>query len=124
METVRNRKKSRVLERTFIFLISGLMAFLFFRLYAVLEKDFEEVPERIAEGSMINLNDPNPEQNMQMLLQKGYYFEDPKDIAIVHSVLQERMHPEAENIDNIGELNKRKYEVNADLAFASGGESY
>ena len=50
METVRHRKRSRGLERTFIFLISGLMAFLFFRLYAVVEKDLEEVPKRMAEG--------------------------------------------------------------------------
>jgi cell division protein FtsW (lipid II flippase)/cell division protein FtsI/penicillin-binding protein 2 len=124
MENVRYRKAGRGLERTFIFLISALMAFLFFRLYAVLEKDWEEVPKRISEGSMINLNDADPAGNMRMLLQRGFYFEDPKDIAIAHSVLQQRMHTEAEKIDNIGELNKRTYDVNADLAFASGGEAY
>jgi hypothetical protein len=124
METATHRKRSRGLERTFLLLISALMAFLFFRLYTVLENDFREVPKRISEGSMINLNDPNPAQNISLLLQKDFYFEDPKDIEIVRSVIAQRMHPEVEKIDNIGELNKRKYYVDADEAFAAGGESY
>src|SRR5215213_5543731 len=124
METRIHRKRSRGLERTFLLLISALMAFLFFRLYVVLEKDFEEVPKRISEGSMINLNHPNPAQNVGLLLQKGFYFEDPKDIEVVRSVLSQRMHPELEKIDNIGELNKHKYDVDAEQVFASGGESY
>jgi cell division protein FtsW (lipid II flippase) len=124
MEQVIYKRRGRGLERTFLLLISALMAFIFFQLYSVLEKDFEEVPKRLSEGSMINLNDPDPAQQMKMLLQRGFYFEDPRDIEIVRGILAQRMNTAGEEIDNIGELNKRRYDVNADLAFAQGGESY
>ena len=91
---------------------------------SVLKKDFEEVAQRTSEGSMMNLNDPDPGPRMKVLLQRGFYFEDPKDIELVRSVITQRLHPEAESIDNIGELNKRKYDVEADQAFTQGGESF
>ena len=81
------KSKGRALERTFLLLISVLMAFLFFKLYTVLEKDFEEVPKRISEGSMINLNDPDPGTNIKLLLLKGFYFEDPKDVELIKTVI-------------------------------------
>ena len=112
------------MERIFILLSAALFAFIFFKLYSVLQNDFEEVPQRIEDGSMFNLNDPDPGPRMKLLLQKGFYFEDPKDIELISSVIAERLHPEAGAIDNIGELNKRKYDVEADQAFARGGESF
>ena len=39
MEQVIQKSRGRVLERTFLLLIVALMAFLFFALYTVLEKD-------------------------------------------------------------------------------------
>ena len=124
MEQVMQKSKGRALERTFLLLISVLMAFLFFKLYTVLEKDFEEVPKRISEGSMINLNDPDPGTNIKLLLLKGFYFEDPKDVELIKTVIGQRLNTTEEKIDNIGELNKRKYEVEAEQAFTIGGESF
>ena len=112
------------MERIFLLLISALFAFIFFKLYSVLQNDFEEVPERVGDGSMFNLNEPDPGPRMKLLLQKGFYFEDPKDIELISSVIGQRLHPEAATIDNIGELNKRKYDVEAEQAFAMGGESF
>ena len=122
MEQAIVRRKGRSMERIFVLLISALFAFIFFKLYSVLKKDFEEVAQRTSEGSMMNLNDPDPGPRMKVLLQRGFYFEDPKDIELVRSVITQRLHPEAESIDNIGELNKRKYDVEADQAFTQGGE--
>ena len=113
-----------MLERTFLLLISALIAFLFFKLYTFLEKDFEEVPKRISEGSMINLNDPDPGTNIKLLLLKGFYFEDPKDVELVRTVIGQRLNTGEGEIDNIGELNKRKYDVEAEQAFTLGGESF
>src|SRR5688500_16978375 len=124
MEQAIVKRKGRGMERIFVLLISALFAFIFFNLYSVLEKDFEEVPQRISDGSMMNLNDPDPGPRIKLLLQKGFYFEDAKDIGLISSVIAQRLHPEVADIDNIGELNKRKYDVEAEQAFTMGGESF
>ncbi|HEX2606557.1 MAG TPA: FtsW/RodA/SpoVE family cell cycle protein, partial [Flavisolibacter sp.] len=86
-------------------------------------KDFAEVPQRLQEGTMINLNDPDPGSRMQLLLQKGYYFEDPKDIALISSMVTKGMQG-AGTIDNIGELNKNRFSLEADQAYAAGGLTF
>jgi cell division protein FtsW (lipid II flippase) len=124
MEQVINKRSGRGMERIFLLLVSALFAFIFFKLYTVLKKDFEEVPKRIAEGSIMNLNDPDPGPRIKLLLQRGFYFEDPRDVALISNVIAQRLNPQAASIDNIGELNKRKYDVDADQAFNIGGESF
>jgi len=115
--------KGRWLERTFLLAVSIVIGLLFFQLYNVLKKDFEEVPSRLANGSMVNLNDNRPDERIAALLQKAYYIEDPRDVALIRSVIANRLSAD-ESIDNIGELNKSKYNVSADEAFAKGGDSY
>jgi hypothetical protein len=117
------QKKGRGLERVFVGLISIILGLLFLDLYSVLERDFQGVPKRMSEGSIVNLNDKNPDQRIKYLLQKGYYFEDPRDIELIRSVVGQRINTD-EKIDNIGELNKSKYNVDAEQAFIQGGESY
>ncbi|MEI6949248.1 FtsW/RodA/SpoVE family cell cycle protein [Paraflavisolibacter sp. H34] len=118
------QRRGRGIERVFILLASALFLFLFIRLYGELEKDFLEVPRRLQEGTLINLNDDRPGEQLKRLLQKGFYFEDPRDIDFIGSIVTERMGARKEVIDNIGELNKRKYDVEAEQAFARGGESF
>ncbi len=118
------QRRGRLLERTFLLLISALMGFLFYSLFSVLGKDFDDVPRRLEEGTMINLNHANPGQQMNLLLQKGFYFEDPKDVALIGSIITQRLNTTEAAVDNIGELNKKKYDVEAEQAFATGGESY
>src|SRR5687768_4428794 len=124
MEQVKRKQISRGMERIFLLFISILFAFIFFKLFTVLKKDFEEVPKRLGDGSMINLNDPDPGAQMKLLLQRGFYFEDPKDIELISSIIGQRLNTRDERIDNIGELNKRKYDVEADQASMLGGESF
>ncbi|HEU4632706.1 MAG TPA: FtsW/RodA/SpoVE family cell cycle protein [Flavisolibacter sp.] len=81
------------------------------------------MPQRLANGTMINLNENNPGQRIKMLLEKGFYFEDPRDVQFISSVVTRQMNSN-ETIDNIGELNKSKYNVDAEQAFAQGGESF
>ena len=105
-QTFMNRK----LERFSLLLIGSIMALLFWKLYTVLQRDFAEVDPRLQNGTMINLNAGRPGESMEGLLKKGLYFEDPKDIAFVASVMKAK--DAGELLDNIGELNKKKYFVN------------
>src|SRR5215203_2699295 len=124
MEQVKHKHSGRGMERIFLMFNSILFAFIFFQLFTVLKKDFEEVPKRLGDGSMINLNDPDPGIQMKLLLQRGFYYEDPKDIQLISSIIGQRLNTQDERIDNIGELNKRKYDVEAEQAFQLGGESF
>lgn len=118
------RKKGRGLERLFLSLNSIVLGLLFFNLFTVLQRDFEEVPKRLREGTLVNLNDDNPDQRIKALLRKGYYFEDQRDIDLISSVVAKGLNNSEAIIDNVGELNKSKYNVNAEQAYLSGGESY
>ncbi|MEO8770103.1 MAG: FtsW/RodA/SpoVE family cell cycle protein [Ferruginibacter sp.] len=114
---------SRKLERFSLFLIAGIMSLLVWKLYTVLQRDFTEVNTRIANGTMINLNDDKDSSAMRSLLTKGMYFEDPKDIEFIASTVKAAKDPSIP-IDNMGALNKQKYFVNADEAFNSGGKLF
>lgn len=112
------------MERLFLLLASVVLGLLFFNLYTVLQRDFREVPARLADGSIINLNTPDAGKQLRTLLQKGFYFEDNRDIQLVSSIVGTRLRQDGEQIDNIGELNKRTYYVDATEAFAKGGASF
>ncbi|HXI00999.1 MAG TPA: FtsW/RodA/SpoVE family cell cycle protein [Sphingobacteriaceae bacterium] len=116
--------KTRKGERLFLIMIAVVLGLLFLNLFTVLQRDFADVKKRLRDGTMVNLNDPNPGKRIGILLEKGYYFEDKKDINLIQSIVTDRMNAEQENIDNIGELNKKKYNVVADDAFIQGGESF
>lgn len=124
MASFTNWFRVRSLERTFLILIGAVLAFLFFRLYNVYQQRFAEVPQRLADGTMINLNADKRDERIQTLLQKGYYFEDAKDIALIRTVVGRAMSEEAGEMDNIGELNKKQFDVNAEEAYTKGGDSY
>jgi cell division protein FtsW (lipid II flippase) len=117
-------KKGRKSERLFLLLISAVMGLLFFYLYSVLQRDFKDVGVRLAAGTMLNLNSKNAGEEISTLLKKGYYFEDRKDIALISSTVSKGLNPQDKAVDNIGELNKRKYFVSADDAYVSGGQSF
>ncbi|MHA4896609.1 FtsW/RodA/SpoVE family cell cycle protein [Pedobacter sp. PWIIR3] len=111
-------------ERIFIFLITIVLGALFFTLFSVLQRGFADVGKRLDNGTMINLNSRNAGSVMAALLQKGYYFEDKRDIAIIENTVSNGIKTFTEPIDNIGELNKNKFFVNADLASSAGGEVF
>jgi cell division protein FtsW (lipid II flippase) len=113
------RKKERVL----LFLIATILLLLFIKLFFAGQQKFADVPKRLKDGSIVNLNAGSLGKNIKALLQKGYYFDDPRDVELVASVIGERT-ISGGNIDNIGELNKSKYDVLADEAFIIGGESF
>ncbi|WP_285009155.1 FtsW/RodA/SpoVE family cell cycle protein [Pedobacter faecalis] len=109
----------------FLFLIiSIVLGALFFTLYNHLQDGFDEVPSRLRNGTMINLNDKQPGKRMRQLLEKGYYFEDPRDMALVERVVATASKPAGLVLDNVGEINKSRYFVDADMAFAEGGKSF
>lgn len=114
---------SRKKERIFLVLIAAMLLLLFFRLFSVLQQNFADVDKRLAEGSMVNLNAKSPAAAFRKMLEKGYYFEDEKDVDLVEKTIASRISG-AKKFDNIGELNKKLFNVNAEVAFAEGGRSF
>jgi hypothetical protein len=115
---------NRNTERIFLLLLSAVMAVLFYKMYLVINAGFKEVPERLKNGTMINLNDVHYARNMKTLLQKGRYFSDEKDINLISSTFEKARLADSASIDNIGDLNKKQYSVFAETALAQGGESF
>ena len=116
--------RSRTGERLWLLAIIIVLALLFASLFTVLKRDFAQVSQRLADGTMVNLNEDNPGQRIKTLLERGFYFEDPRDIQLVSSIVSQQINTGGEDIDNIGELNKSKYNIDADKAFANGGASF
>ncbi len=114
---------SRKFERIFLVLLAVVFGLLFFSLHQVLERDFEDVKPRIADGSMVNLNSDKTAERIHKLMLRGYYFDDKKDIDLIRSVV-ENASRDLGAIDNIGELNKRRFFVNAEEADTRGGKSF
>jgi cell division protein FtsW (lipid II flippase) len=114
---------SRQKERLFILLIAVLFLFLFFRLFTVLQLRFADVDKRLQDGTMVNLNSKDPAGKIHNLLTKGYYFDDKRDVELITATIGNNIGI-GDKIDNVGELNKRKYYIIADDAFAKGGKSF
>ncbi|MFD0792153.1 FtsW/RodA/SpoVE family cell cycle protein [Mucilaginibacter litoreus] len=126
MEADKVQSSGRWIERIFLVLITALFLCLFFRLYNVLQTRFADVDRRLQDGTMINLNAGDPSGQLRRLLTKGYYFEDKKDIDLITQTVANASNSAeiAGQIDNIGELNKRRYFIVADEAFEKGGKSF
>jgi len=120
----RNGLSQRRIERFFLVLVSLVLALLFLNLHSVLQKDFETVPQRLQNGTLVNLNAEGAAQNLRKVLQNGFYFEDPRDIQLITSVLSQNLNTDSNALDNIGELNKQPFYVDAERAYAAGGESF
>src|SRR5438094_2524893 len=95
---------SRNIERVFLLLVTVVMAVLFFKLFTVLQRDFANVPGRLRDGTVMNLNDDKPGDRIKTLLTKGFYFQDKRDIDLVSSVVGNGISRTPGNTDNIGEL--------------------
>lgn len=117
----RNR---RTIERLALLGASIVVGLLFYVLYGVLEKDMEEVPRRLEEGSLVNLNAPDAAARFRLLLQKGYYFDDPRDINLVGEAMARGLAGETAPLDNIGEINKARYQVGIRDAISRGGSAF
>ena len=117
-------KQGRKIERLFLLLTTVILGSLFVYLFTVLQRDFKDVPARIAEGTMLNLNSKEPGEGIRLLLEKGYYFDDQQDIELIKSIVSNAVSLSDKPIDNIGELNKRRFFIDAETAFKEGGESF
>src|SRR4051794_16369157 len=95
----------RNIERTFLLAVTVVFGFLFNQLFTVLKKDFSEVPQRLADGTMMNINDSKPGERITTLLTRGFYFKDKQDISLVSSVIEKEYALSPGLMDNTGELN-------------------
>jgi cell division protein FtsW (lipid II flippase) len=123
MEMKRSWWKNRNLERFFIVATGVVLTLYFFRLYERNQKQFAEVPQRLRDGTMVNLDAPQAAEHIRALLTKGYYFGDAKDISFASAAVAQGLALKPQ-MDNIGELNKRAFNVNAADALRQGGVSY
>lgn len=123
MEPTKQTSPSRNKERIFLLLISILLILFFIRLFGVLQKNFTDVDKRLDDGTMVNLNGKDPAHNFRNLLEKAHYFEDEKDIDLIEKTIATHVNAKT-TFDNIGELNKKLFNINADEAYATGGESF
>jgi cell division protein FtsW (lipid II flippase)/cell division protein FtsI/penicillin-binding protein 2 len=114
----------RTNERIFLLLITVVLGALFITLFMTLQKGFVDVDSRLQQGTMVNLNDKNAASQMNSLLRKGYYFEDKKDIQLIENAVAAGITAFKTPIDNVGELNKKKFFVVADEAFERGGITF
>jgi len=114
---------ARKKERIFLLLIAVVLLVLFVRLFVVLEAGFADVDKRLKDGTMVNLNAKDPASRLAEMLQKGFYFEDQRDIDLIEKAVGSGIKA-GTKFDNIGELNKKRFNVNADDAFAGGGQSF
>jgi cell division protein FtsW (lipid II flippase)/cell division protein FtsI/penicillin-binding protein 2 len=114
----------RTQERIFLVLITIVLGALFGTLYTTLQAGFADVETRLQNGTMVNLNAKNPGERMSTLLHKGYYFEDKKDIQFIESTVSAGAKTFDRPIDNVGEVNKKKFFVVADQAFVEGGINF
>ena len=105
-------------------LIAAILGLLFYTLLPVLQADFREVDRALGRGEMVNLNAPDSPQALAGLLTKGYYFDDKRDVDFSQKAFADARSTDSSLIDNIGELNKHRFWVLADEAFAQGGQSY
>jgi cell division protein FtsW (lipid II flippase) len=124
METVTGKRPGRRVERMALIAIAVVLGLFFFELYRTMQRDMADVPQRIADGSIVNLNDSQADEKLKNLLQKGFYFEDLRDINLTTRTVAQGLLTNKDVIDNIGELNKSRYNVSASEAYANGGESY
>ncbi|SDH47719.1 cell division protein FtsW, lipid II flippase [Pedobacter terrae] len=116
-------KVSRAKERIFILATATVLALFFYQLYTIIQPRFAEVEQRLKAGTMVNLNAEKPAEHIGNLLKKGYYFEDQRDIDLIEKTIASAT-PNAGELDNIGEVNKRRYFLPADEAYAKGGKSF
>jgi len=116
-------KGGRGQERLFLALTGILILVLFFRLFDVLQEKMKPVNAGLAAGTIVNLNAADPAKAVKDLLAKGYYLDDASDRALVSSTISSRLET-GERFTNIGDLNKRKFNVIADDAAKEGGASF
>lgn len=124
MVSANRRSDLRTTERIFLLLVTLVMAVLFYKLFAVLQRDFSDVPRRLRDGTLMNLNDDKSGERIRTLLNKGFYFRDKRDIDLISTVVENGRNKTTGLIDNIGELNKSKYEISTEDAYARGGEEF
>lgn len=109
-------------ERLFLGLIALLLLILFIRLFGVLQERMKAVDKGLIEGTIVNLNAPEPGKAVEALLARGYYLDDPADRKLIGAEITAKTN--GEPFTNIGDLNKRKFNVVADEAAATGGISF
>jgi cell division protein FtsW (lipid II flippase) len=112
---------SRKTELIFMVIICLVLGFLFYQVNSALQSQFADVQQRLGSGSMINLNDSAVGNKMKTLLRKEKYFRDEVDIDFIGNEIEKAKRLHSATMDNIGELNKTAYSVNAIETYKNGG---
>lgn len=114
---------ARKQERLFLVLIIIILVMLFSRLFGVLQERMKDVNQRLMAGTVVNLNAPDPGKAVKELLRKGYYLDDQADIDLIGAAITAQA-IKGQVFSNIGDLNKRKFNMLANTAALQGGRSF
>ena len=121
---MRERTINRRNIEFFLLLIAGLsIGGLFLRLYHATEKELADVPGRLQDGSMVNLDGHDLTNGIHRLLSAGYYLEDPRDVQLATNTMVEGLNKTGP-IDNLGTLNKSAFSIPVETAALQGGPYY
>src|SRR5215218_7421075 len=99
MAQQRNGLGQRTIERIFLLFISVVLVLLFLNLYSRYQEGFKIVPQRLGNGTMVNLNAAGAAPKVKALLQNGFYYEDPRDVQFITSFLAQHFHTEGNTLD-------------------------
>lgn len=113
----------RTRERLYLSIISILLLLSFYQLFTVLQGRWKDTERKMAEGTVVNLNGPEPARALQQLLTGSHYLEDARDVHLIGRTVAAALTP-GEKFTNTGELNKRRFYLSAAEAAATGGESF
>jgi cell division protein FtsW (lipid II flippase) len=121
MDKAQLKPEGRKQERLYLGLITVLLIILFVRLFTVLQDRMKDVEGRLADGTVVNLNTPGPGKAVMKVLRRGYYLDDPLDVELIGATISAQ---QQNKFSNIGDLNKRKFNIIADEAELKGGASF
>ncbi|SDL77364.1 FtsW/RodA/SpoVE family cell cycle protein [Pedobacter antarcticus] len=122
MQKLSKANSGRFTER--LLLIAGIIILgtFFFRLHVKLEEKMFNVPEKLKAGKIVNLNAPDLRKSFKILLKQEYYLTDQKDIELISTIADSVITSSGTKLTTIGELNKRRFNIDADRAELQGGK--
>jgi cell division protein FtsW (lipid II flippase) len=121
MDKAQPKPGGRKQERLYLGLITVLLVILFVRLFTVLQDRMKDVEVRLTDGTIVNLNSADPGKAVMKVLRRGYYLDDPLDVELIGATISAQ---QQDKFSNIGDLNKKKFNIIADEAALKGGTSF
>jgi cell division protein FtsW (lipid II flippase) len=97
-------------ERTYLLAASAVLLLLFGKLYLTQQTELDAAENGYRLGTSLNLGPALNRDSLRALLNRGGYYTDTRDIALVVDSLPKKL-AQAGPLDNLGALNKRGFAI-------------